>query len=345
MQKSIEKLGHENSIIDDSRIILPKGTQREWLASLAWYKRCYVRLRQLFDCKSRVMRLQTRRYEDFRRRYLKVDSDYREFSELNDRYDLFIAGSDQIWYPDAEIFNPYYYLSFVSKKKISYAPSIGVMAYPEEYKERVKSLLSGFSHVSVREKTGADLLSSFTGMEIETVADPTLLLTAGEWDRVAARRGVSGRQYVLCYLLTYNEYYLQKARDFAEKHGLRLLIFATDGRYEQWADGLLYAGPSEFLRAVKDADYVMTDSYHATIFSFIYHRRVAVFKRFRDDAVRNQNSRLTNLFSLLGNPIDFIGEQDDISEEGLSYDSHSTDAALRIEAARSLKYLRSAIES
>ena len=103
--------------------------------------------------------------------------------ELSDKYDVFLCGSDQVWSVNEDIFNPFYYLNFTNKIKISYAPSLGLYKIPEGLKEKIKVLLSDFSKISVREQCSANYLTRLLNRKVEWTADPTLLANREFWEK------------------------------------------------------------------------------------------------------------------------------------------------------------------
>lgn len=345
LQHVIKELGYENSIIDDERIVYPLGKPSDdaWIQKLALYKRIYIRIMQFFSyIREKDTRNVEKRYKRFRKDYLDIDKDFKELEELNGKYDIFIAGSDQIWVPTKEIFKPYYYLNFTHKKKISYAASVNSEFYPDEYKEPVSKLLNDFCHISVREKAGKILLESFLYKDIEVTLDPTLLLTAEDWNTVARKHRVR-HSYVLCYLLSYNESYLQSARDFAKQLNCRLYIFSNNDKYRPFADKMIAAGPSEFISGFRDASFILTDSFHGTVFSILYGKEFITFKRFKKGEGNNQNERLNNLFKLTGITGRFLDEKEFSQTNIDSIDYHLVNKKLAEERRKSINYLKEAL--
>ena len=230
----------------------------------------------------------------------------------NEKYDVFICGSDQIWYPfflenDSQ---DYYFASFSNKKKIAYAPSIGVKSMPEYLKTKMNKLVSQFSYISAREIEGCKILGDIVNKEVTHVVDPTLLLNSSQWAKLLSHTSIKGG-YILLYLLTYNKKYVEVAFGFARQHKLPIKIFFTQKEYYTIPCEKIYgAGPIEFLNQIKNAEYMLTDSFHGSIFSYIFKTQFVTFKRFKDDSELSQNSRVENLLSELGLSQYLIGEDD-----------------------------------
>lgn len=341
LQQVIQKLGYSNAIIDDERVVYPFGNPIDLrMRNLSIYKRMKFRVARLL--KHDDNRIVENRFKRFRRKHLIIDNDFAQFEELNQKYDIFIAGSDQIWAPTKEIFKPYYYLDFATKKKISYAASVNSDCYPDEFKESVSELLKGFSHISVREGAGKKMLESFIQQDIEVSIDPTLLLTSVDWQKVA-NKSRKKHPFVLCYLLSFNEAYLQYAKSFAKQKKLPLCIFSNNEQYRQYADEMLAAGPSEFVGSFRDATFILTDSFHGTIFSILHEKDFITFKRFKGKEGSNQNERLNNLFHITGIEGRFINEQDLFNVTLAPVDYELVNSNLAKEREKAINYLREAL--
>ena len=220
--------------------------------------------------------------------------------QLNQEYDAFICGSDQIWTPLA--YNSKYFLDFVScdGKKIAYAPSFGVSSITDSsVRKLIGKQLDHFEHLSVREKQGAAMIKSYYGKHAEVVLDPTLLLNSSEWDGFTTDKSLP-QNTLLCYILGDDERSWKHIDLLAEKTGFKVKVIPVHPKdYHRGYDLLNGVGPAEFISAIKSADLVCTDSFHGTVFSILYHRNFITFKRFADNDSKSQNSRVINLLSML----------------------------------------------
>lgn len=298
LQQVINSLGYTNRIIDDSKII--DSIPKKRFSPL----RMLQRMPFLYPSRARFNRLNedvVHQYRLFKESYLQIDADWDSTMDLSDKYDIYIAGSDQIWSPSVH-FDGFYYLDFTSGHKVAYAPSLGVSRYPDSRISLVKPLLSDFSSLSVREDTGADILLNQFGLKAEVVADPAILLTRTEWEKLLPEVSPAKPEqpYLLCYLLSYNKIYLDYVRQYAHNHNLILKLCVVSPDFVGVSDDELYTGPVGFLDAIRGAEMVMTDSFHATIFSLIFHKEFYTFRRFRDDSPTSQNSRIDGLLAKVG---------------------------------------------
>lgn len=342
LQQVILGLGFQNEILDDSLI----GNEKKKCTLRVVINKLYCLVKKCvlfkFYCRTNAS---FELYQQFKNKYLLINEDILPLHSVADKYDIFICGSDQIWFPSEHIFFPYYYLDFTQKKKIAYAPSIGVPVYPECFKLKVKPLLEQFSSLSVREKEGADLLAEFVNKPISTVLDPTLLLTKSHWERFIQDTGKQEKDYILCYFLTPNQWYLDYVKRFAAQKNLPVKIFATHVRYVNWKN-LLFAGPEEFLNAIYKSTYFFTDSFHGSVFSILFEKRFYTFQRFEEDSQLSQNSRIRNLFRLLELEDYFFNINDLEKIDSLPFpDYQSVNILLEQCRQESVTYLKHALEN
>lgn len=239
----------------------------------------------------------------FKRTNLKIfyDVNIDKLNVLNSQYDIFIAGSDQIWSVFERNFNSFYYLDFVKKKKIAYAPSLGTNIITEQSKEKIKSLLVDFSFISVREKESANQLTKLLNRKVEWVADPTLLHDSQFWSQFAIEIPIRKKKYLLCYFLENREWYFEYAKKIAKKLNLDIVLLPNRWEYISYENIIKKGvGPKEFVSLIQHADYVLTDSYHGSIFSLIFNRDFQYLLRFSHTDPNSQNIRIHSLFDYLG---------------------------------------------
>lgn len=216
------------------------------------------------------------------------------------KYDVFITGSDQVWNTDNYDF--VYRLDFVPQNnvKIAYAAGISNEKLTKKQKEIFINSLRDFTAVSVREKKAVSLLQPLTDKTVEWVIDPTLLLTDKQWNEVCSQRKVQ-EKYLFCYFLGDPLIKVKNIIEFANRNGLKIVNFpyacGTSSSKSDFGDYRVYdASPQDFLSYVKHAEYVFTDSFHASVFSHIYKRNFFVFNRKGFKAMNDRIYSLTDLF-------------------------------------------------
>ncbi len=309
LQRVLQSLGYDNHVIDDRKVLeafpRKKFSPLRMLRSIGW----------LFPKRTAFRRANDdvlRQYDDFRDRYIDMDSEWTDRGELSGKYDVFIAGSDQIWSPNVP-FDDFYYLAFTGKPKVAYAPSMGVSAYPDDRVPAVRPLLEDFNCLSVREPQGAGILQEKFGLHAEVVSDPTMLLTRNEWEDLLPAPGNEESPYALCYFLTYNRKYIEQVKAYCQMHSLKMKVLVVSPDFVGVADEDVYTGPAGFIQAVSGAEIVFTDSFHGTIFSLIFEKDFRTFKRFDDASSINQNSRVEHLMASVG----LLDRLVDMTSEGL----------------------------
>lgn len=224
-----------------------------------------------------------------------------DMASLNENYDAFVCGSDQIWSVLEQNFDGYFYLDFARKKKIAYAPSIGTDRIDQVHREQITEWLQDYCAISVREKQSAAQLSEFTQRDVAWVADPTLLHDSAFWAEFSAAAHYPSGGYLLCYFLTDKPWYYEYARAMAKHLRVTLLLIPSNPtqlhRKERCRQPV---GPEEFVSLIRHAQYVLTDSYHGSIFSMLFQRDFTYLKRFTDTDPACQNIRIYSLFENTG---------------------------------------------
>lgn len=184
-----------------------------------------------------------------------------------------IVGSDQVWRPayNRNIYNMY--LDFVPRKckKIAYAASFGtnVWEYNKEDTENCTHLLNSFNGVSVRERSGVELVRKYLHYDFaEQVLDPTLLLEKSDYLMLCQGNGIDSSKYLCAYILDMTENKKTYIEDFAKKRGLKVRFFSAHDK--------MVLSVEDWLSNFRDASFVITDSFHGTVFSIIFEREFIV---------------------------------------------------------------------
>lgn len=217
--------------------------------------------------------------------------------------DLYICGSDQIWNPNEIGFYAAYFLDFGSTdvKRISYGASFGRKEIPPEYVDVLRMHLKRFDAISVREASGVEIVEQLTGREATQVLDPTLLLD--DFFEVIDDSLTPSGKYILVYRL-YQERRLTKwmsdlINNISRETGLPVYTISPNNKYRGLEVGKqLHPSPSEFLGLIKDANLVITNSFHGTVFAILFKRRFITCSRDRYED--RQNLRMTELLNGLG---------------------------------------------
>ena len=218
-----------------------------------------------------------RTFNSFTKRNLKMTTDiYCTFEDLKKnvpKADIYVTGSDQVWNSDwnGEI-DKSLFLDFVplNSKCISFASSFGKNKLEDKEKEETKKLLKKYEKLSVRELKGKEILSDL-GFESEVVLDPTLLINAGDWEKIASKK-YDNKKYIFVYNLNRNKNIDIYANMLSKKSKLPIYnISYTLHEFYKTGRHKCSIPVEDFLSLIKNATYVITDSFHATAFSINFN--------------------------------------------------------------------------
>ena len=246
-----------------------------------------------------------------RENYVKFDRFYHErfdrtagaYTSANfgdiEREDIsgFVCGSDTIFCPDEFGFDDGYYANYpvMRGRSVSYAASFGDPHFTEETYSILHDRLSNFRALGIREEQMIAYLQAHTSVPVQRTIDPTLLLTAEEYEPIVAG-DVPAQPYLLLYSRRYSPRMEAYAEQLAAERGLAIVDISLRATNAEKGHIMRYdAGVEEFLSLVKHAAFVVTNSFHGMIFSVQFRRPFVVFSREQCD---NKIEELLALFGL-----------------------------------------------
>ena len=239
-------------------------------------------------------------FEQFNNEYIKfsdffINEKIKNNNELTS-YDYFVTGSDQVWSPYSSDVNDTMFLTFAPKgKRVAIAPSMAATDIPSDKVNDYKDYLNGFDHISVREQQSADLIKKNFGLDSTVLIDPTLMFDHSFWDTYSVKPSYElPEKYVLCYFLGDINRDLKKVIE--EKTKCAVVDILNDADY-------YVNSPANFVYLIKNAAYIITDSYHGTIFSILYDRPLSIVSRAGSSI--NMNSRFDTLSAKLDLSLEF----------------------------------------
>ena len=282
------------------------------------------------------------RYNNFRINYLperEITAD-----ELGNYYDAIVVGSDQVWSvkhsgKDAPIFFAENIPDCI--RKIAYAASYGDKPLDNCAVGRVVDSLQRFSDISVREQFAQLQLSKYTSKPIEVTLDPTLLLSAADYMSIETRIRNKNRPYLFMYTLTAEPFFINIARQLANRLGVRCVI-APCYQYTKFAapKGLTFSlSPDRLLGLIHDAKYVLAASFHGTALSVLYNKPFLSL-RAQEDIYESRPSSFLNLLGCkkrLVNPSTSLNRMVELLKEEIPLSCHEK---LEKERAKSLAWLK-----
>lgn len=232
--------------------------------------------------------------------FSSIEYTYDRLKCICNKYDRFIVGSDQTWNPSHIYqFSPYY-LKFVKEesKKFSYGCSLGRTSLPENFVKYLGKTLSSFKMLSCREKENAEMLSKRTGKNVFHVLDPTLLLDKESWSPYM--RPVNGmpKEYILCYILGEKKIITDYAEFLGKTTNLPVYYILTRPCHANHSNVLKGMGVQEFLWLIDNCRYMVTDSFHGTIFSMNFGKNMVSFDKLEGD--KFDNGRIKDVLSYYG---------------------------------------------
>lgn len=311
LSKTLKELGVDVEVLDYYPDYFRSQYQMTWMGKpqimpsihiRSWLKKWFVTLK---------LNRRNRGFEDFLEEYIPLtEEQYINFESVEAaklNHDIFITGSDQVWSNSCIPFDPVYYLSFTSSEEIlkcSYAASFGFSEMPIEMEDKYRTNLEGMYAYSVRESSAVRILKNLLGVDAVQSCDPTILLNAKQWHKVSTplkRR----RPYILIYSVNAKPELLTMAEELSKAKGMDVVYLPCimQPKYMLGMEAhkfgfrlLSDASPSEWLGAFENAGYVLTDSFHGTVFSLINHKKFAVITKHQ----YGNNTRAQELLDVLG---------------------------------------------
>lgn len=223
------------------------------------------------------------------------------FQNIAQEYDAIVVGSDQIW--NMEWYCPEHFIDFKGDVlKIAYAASMPNTDLSNMQKAIITKHLQSFTAISVREKGTQELLKKITKQEISLMPDPTLILEKEDWKNLMLSDHKIKDPYIFCYFLGGSKDNRKLAKKISKMIGENIVTLPhlTEVQLSDcfWGDKKLYdVSPGGFLKLIYDADLVITDSFHATVFSIIFQTKFITLPRNDND---KSSSRIDTLLTMFG---------------------------------------------
>ena len=348
-QEVLEKMDHKCTIIDyvrsDEEYSNIEKTmlkqKKEWNKSVI-KKIIYLVTRQPESVVS------GRKFERFRNSYLKLSQRYSSSSSLEKNLpvaDCYMTGSDQVWGPiGSDLFDDNYFLSFVNDDayRISYASSFGRTDQNDEIEKYFKSLLCKYDHILVREDSAVNRISNM-GLIAKQVLDPTLLLDNDYWtDKIykESKRHIIKGGYILIYQLHNNKVLGKYAALLAKKTG-KALIRVSASMHQITREGrFIYCpNPFDFLKLIKYAECLITDSFHGTAFA------INLNTQFIEILPQNgTNTRNISILNLTGLSDRILSKDNDFDLYEQKIDYSEVNAVLNREREKSRNILKDCLK-
>lgn len=240
------------------------------LTNVLWNFFASFRYRQL---KHRFNLFEVFRNQHFQ--FTQLYDDHRLMVASPPQLDVHISGSDQVFNPRKPA-RDVFYLNFEKgqSRKVAYAPSFGISEFTEEEMKYIRHCLSDFDFLSCREESGAMFMSDLLDREVSTVIDPVFLTPANEWEKIA-KAPYTKERYVFIFSLMKASSLLRIARKLPKEYSdCKIIVLSPhDWRFYTRCKHIYNPGPREFVGLIRNAELVLTDSFHGTAFSILFHKK------------------------------------------------------------------------
>lgn len=282
LQQVLSRLGHKPVTIQVLPFQLP-GLFTEFIfIFIKLIQRCILRKQvtslfpfREFHAKMKRKEMYTRQFIDKNINTLEIKA----FSDVPNKFDSLIVGSDQVWRPKYYGYGKiaHAYLKFASDwnvRRLSYGASFGTdkWEYSDVQTQECCELAHRFDAVSVREKSAIKLAKEYLGVQAQQVLDPTMLLDKEDYEQlvIAAGEPISDGD-LFCYVLDKNDEIETLIETVANQQGLKPFYIGVSENIPDYMD---FTQPpvEKWLRAFMDARFVITDSFHACVFSILFHK-------------------------------------------------------------------------
>lgn len=238
-------------------------------------------------------------YKDRLRKTEKLYTCSEEVRELNDQYDKFIVGSDQVWNPKNNGGDCAFLLDFVNdrEKRIAYSSSFGTSEVPLEFQKRYQEEFNKFGYLSSREGMGQKLIKELTGRDSMFVMDPVFLPGVSEWKKIAKKPNET-KEYLFFYTNRNNQ--VDQFLNVFGKSDYRYHILSSHLGVGDFADRqkkvVFSMAPEEFLGEIENSNLVVTASFHCLAFAIIFHKQFVVLLT----GDLGKDERVLNLLEITG---------------------------------------------
>lgn len=352
LQEKLKSEGHEVEVINYRnpavdklyQVFVPKRIFENALLNRGCHKLQYIKAKIKDSSKAK----RYKKFEAFIRDVLPSTKPYHTLKALRNAefdYDIMITGSDQVWNGSLSGgINGAYFLDFGDKniKRISYAASIGKDEFNEEEKPVVQEYLKDLDYISVREEKAKNAVEELTDKEVDLVLDPTLLLDKEKYDKLKKKFPVKGGDYIFVHNvhLTRVDVRLNAiVEEISARTGLPVVNNRADYTFKNEIGKFSEGGPEEFLGVIDGAKFVITNSFHATVFSIIYEKNFITVPHFKNP------DRMVNLLKSFGIENHLISDIKDIPADlnELNVDYAKVNELRKNARIASEKYLQKAI--
>lgn len=332
LNKTLEQLGGSPTTID----YFPSYFRTRYYPTLEafsiWHIKSWLRHKKIVELKE----TRNRKFEQFAEKELNLHPgtahNLQELQEIIQNSDIrtWISGSDQVWSDTCAKFDPAFFLHLelpANSAKYSYAASFGFNQLPEQLQVEYKKRLEGYKHYSVREKSGVDIIKQLQLGNAAEHCDPTLLLKADDWQKIASEPKQT-EPYILIYHVKKPDLLLKKAAELRKATGLNVVYLSSyfshttisGKQYKKYRyTPVMESSPQDFVTLFANAKYVITNSFHGTVFSILFHKNFWSQLHLTDGKVNERVKNLLDKVSITNRWI--VDESTPLQENAIDWES------------------------
>lgn len=295
---AIGKLGYNAKLIDYCPGILKKANvlnpiENMWDTNEEIKKDCEMSLPAIEINYKKFNNFYNTKFKKTKKTY-----DKNNFNLIKEDEDInkFVCGSDTIFCINEFGFDDGYYANYniMKNNSFSYAASFGDATFDATSLETLKVLLKNFNSLGIRENLMIPFIQKNVTEKVRRVIDPTLLLEKEDYKILEEERTVEGK-YILLYSRRKNDLMTKYAEQMAKEKNCKIVEISLQARNKEIREMAYDAGVGEFLSLIKNAEFVVTNSYHGMIFSVIYEKEFVIFSR---EQCNNKIEELLESFDL-----------------------------------------------
>lgn len=284
LMEILKKLGHEPELIFVQ--LEDKNVVSQLKKYLSIYILSYLSKKWSYNKITPIKKQNTNyfisKYINPKTKAIYTENDFAKI--VKDKYDAYIAGSDQVWRPGMYKFINYAFFDFVKNPNailLSYAASFGVdvWEYTEEQTKKFKEQIERFRAISVREDSGIRLCEKHFGVHAEHVLDPTMLLSVDDYRKIIHKEKEQSHEgELLTYILDQTDEKVELINLVSQEFGIKpytINVKSTDINAN--INDQIYPAITSWLKGFDDAKYVITDSFHGCVFSILFNKPFIVY--------------------------------------------------------------------
>lgn len=345
LQTFLEEQGHDVEIIN---FIPPGFSYLSWWRGNGYRQSLLHGLRKAY-CRFRHADRQRKKFESFRKKYLKISKPYTvdSMSGITDDYSAIIVGSDQVWNPSQHYHAAYFLHPFVNfrGKRISYAPCCARNFVDNDNFQLLRESLLRFDSLSIRNMETRDFVNNIIEINPEIVVDPTLLTDAD--NNIDSEISLKN-DYILAYVLgnEINGGHSAVISEIKNRYGnlpvYAIILSENKPQFFSWSDKSYWdIGPAQWVTLIKNASFIYTDSFHGLLFALKHKKPFLAYYSERDRASRFIDlSARYNLGTFIVNSYAEAIEKGSFNKPP---DYTEIESLLSVEVKRSISFLKNAL--